>query len=154
MLFQQTLFAILALASLTVLSLTHLDATLSGIPPASQDHTKSDDKATGLGPATLQVLNPTGGVDLSDYLRKVYLEINQGWFSVMPAEVQLGKKGVVIVRFSISKDGNLNKDSPPTVEISSGVISRWTRRQCLEFARAHPLARYRKLSRDRISISA
>jgi hypothetical protein len=76
MLFQQTLFAILALASLTVLSLTHL------------------------------------------------------------------------------KDGNLNKDSPPTVEISSGVISRWTRRQCLEFARAHPLARYRKLSRDRISISA
>ena len=65
-----------------------------------------------------QILTPTGGVDFTDYMKDLVLRVKRNWFTVMPEDAQLGKKGRVVVRFQIQKDGTLLAKEP-TVELSS-----------------------------------
>ena len=66
----------------------------------------------------LQILTPTDGVDFSSYARDLLVKVKRNWFAVMPESAQLGKKGQVVVRFHIQKDGTLLLQEP-TVELSS-----------------------------------
>ena len=51
-------------------------------------------------------------------MKDVLGRVKRNWFTVMPEDAQLGKKGRVVVRFQIQKDGTLLVKEP-TVELSS-----------------------------------
>ena len=53
-----------------------------------------------------QILSDTMGVDFDPYLLRVYLIVRRNWYSVIPEIARtLGRKGRVILQFSISKNG-------------------------------------------------
>ncbi|MGB9459700.1 MAG: energy transducer TonB [Candidatus Acidiferrum sp.] len=82
---------------------------------------EAQEKKTAVSPGmsgVYQILTPTGGVDFSKYMEDVLVRVKRNWFSVMPDDAQLGKKGRVVVRFQIQKDGTL-LIKEPTVEVSS-----------------------------------
>ncbi|MGB6883330.1 MAG: hypothetical protein WBE10_04735, partial [Candidatus Acidiferrum sp.] len=82
---------------------------------------EAQEKKTAVSPGmsgVYQILTPTGGVDFSKYMEGVLVRVKRNWFSVMPDDAQLGKKGRVVVRFQIQKDGTL-LIKEPTVEVSS-----------------------------------
>ena len=67
----------------------------------------------------LQMLTPDQGVDFSGYLQRVHDTIERNWFAVMPASVQLGDKGIVMLKFRIMRDGGVPVDDP-NIEQNSG----------------------------------
>jgi len=67
----------------------------------------------------LQMLTPDQGVDFSGYLQRVHDTIERNWFAVMPASVQLGDKGIVMLKFRIMRDGSVPVDDP-NIEQNSG----------------------------------
>jgi TonB family protein len=82
---------------------------------------EAQEKKTAVSPgmsAACQILTPTGGVDFSDNMKDLLVRLKRNWFTVMPEDAQLGKKGRVVVRFQIQKDGTLLVKEP-TVELSS-----------------------------------
>jgi TonB family protein len=82
---------------------------------------EAQEKKTAVSPGmsgVYQILTPTGGVDLTDYMKDLVPRVKRNWFAVMPEDAQLGKKGRVVVRFQIQKDGTL-LIKEPTVELSS-----------------------------------
>jgi TonB family protein len=62
-----------------------------------------------------QILSDTMGVDFDPYLLRVYLIVRRNWDSVIPQIAQLGRKGRVILQFSIRKDGSV-----PDLNLMSG----------------------------------
>jgi outer membrane biosynthesis protein TonB len=119
---QRSFFAYLALGSLAVLSLPPLVTTRSPASPVGQDQKKelSGDKSAGSAGMTLEVLTPTPGVDFNEYLHRVYVDVKREWSAVLPSDVERGKKGITVIRFSISHDGKLSKEPPLVVATSSG----------------------------------
>ena len=82
---------------------------------------EAQEKKTAVSPgmsAVCQILTPTGGVDFSDNIKDLMVRVKRNWYAVMPEDAQLGKKGRVVVRFQIQKDGTLLVKEP-TVELSS-----------------------------------
>jgi TonB family protein len=65
-----------------------------------------------------QMLTPTEGVDFAGYLAQVLSAVRTNWYAKMPAEAKQGKRGKVVVRFKIQRDGAL-LDQGPTLELSS-----------------------------------
>lgn len=116
----QTAFVHLALAGMAVLSLPPLGAASPLHSHTSQNQTSSNDKSSSPGGMTMEVLSPKDNQDISPYLSKLCIEVKQGWLSVMPVEVHPKKRGIVAVRFSLSRDGKFDTQFPLVVETSSG----------------------------------
>ncbi len=57
-----------------------------------------------------EILSDTQGVDFSPYVRRTLAALKRNWYSVMPEDALLGKKGLVSVVFKILPDGATNKD--------------------------------------------
>src|SRR5581483_3130697 len=54
-----------------------------------------------------QILSDTMGVDFDPYLLRVYLIVRRNWYSVIPEIARLGRKGRVVLTFSILRNGNV-----------------------------------------------
>jgi len=60
----------------------------------------------------LEMLTPDEGVDFNGYLMRVYYKVKQNWFAVMPASVELGERGIVVLTFRIMRDGSVPSEDP------------------------------------------
>lgn len=49
------------------------------------------------------------GVDFVPYVRQVLATVKRNWMAVMPQSVKLGRRGKVVIQFSIRKDGVVDK---------------------------------------------
>ncbi len=76
-------------------------------------------RGRGTARAGVQMLTDTEGIDFNDYLHRVYIKVQQNWYAVMPASVQLGDQGVVSLQFKIMSDGSV-PDGEPVQVFSSG----------------------------------
>ena len=54
-----------------------------------------------------QILSDTMGVDFDPYLMRVYLIVQRNWYAVIPEIARLGRKGRVVLQFSIQKAGGV-----------------------------------------------
>ncbi len=55
----------------------------------------------------LDMMTPDEGVDFGQYLASVYKAVRVKWSLLMPASVEKGEQGIVIVRFHIQQDGKV-----------------------------------------------
>jgi len=60
----------------------------------------------------LEMLTPDQGVDFNSYLQRVYFTVKRNWFAVMPASVDLGDRGIVVLTFRITRDGSVAVGDP------------------------------------------
>ena len=60
----------------------------------------------------LEMLTPDQGVDFNTYLQRVYFTVKRNWFAVMPASVELGERGIVVLTFRIMRDGSVPSEEP------------------------------------------
>jgi TonB C terminal len=67
----------------------------------------------------LEMLTPDQGVDFNSYLQRVYFTVKRNWFAVMPASVELGERGIVVLTFRIMQDGSV-PSSEPVIQRNSG----------------------------------
>ena len=79
---------------------------------------RANDPVPGTG-GMAEILTPTDGFDFSSFVQTACTTVRQKWYAVMPEDARLGRKGRVVVRFRINKDGALPNGSP-ALEESSG----------------------------------
>ncbi|HVO57652.1 MAG TPA: energy transducer TonB [Dongiaceae bacterium] len=72
----------------------------------------------GIGMGPVQILTPTEGVDFNDYIQRVIASVRRNWYAVMPQSAQLGDKGIVVLEFSIRRDGSVPSNEPDTLRPS------------------------------------
>ncbi len=60
----------------------------------------------------MDMLTDPQGVDFQSYLQRVYVTVKRNWFAVMPASVELGEKGIVVLTFKIMRDGSVPSNEP------------------------------------------
>lgn len=54
-----------------------------------------------------QILSDTMGVDFDPYLLRVYLSVRRNWYAVIPEIARMGRKGRVVLTFSIMRNGSV-----------------------------------------------
>jgi len=59
--------------------------------------------------SNVQLLSDPMGVDFTPYLRMILQTIRRNWMAVMPESVRLGRRGKVVIQFSIVRDGSVGK---------------------------------------------
>lgn len=59
--------------------------------------------------SSVELLSDPMGVDFKPYLIRVLMAVRRNWFSVIPESAQLGRRGKVIIQFSIARDGHVPK---------------------------------------------
>ncbi len=67
----------------------------------------------------MEMLTDPQGVDFQSYLQRVYVTVKRNWFAVMPASVELGEKGIVVLTFRIMRDGTVPSNEPD-IQANSG----------------------------------
>jgi TonB family protein len=67
----------------------------------------------------VQILTPVDGVSFTEYLSGLLGMVKHKWYAIMPDDALAGKKGEVILQFSIDKNGALS--GGPVMESSSGT---------------------------------
>jgi len=65
------------------------------------------------------MLTPDQGVDFSGYLMRVYFTVKRNWFAVMPTSAQLGERGIVVLTFRITRNGDV-PNGDPVIQRNSG----------------------------------
>ena len=59
--------------------------------------------------SALELLSDPQGVDFKPYLQRILAAVRRNWMAVIPESARLGRQGRVLVRFTIMKDGSLQK---------------------------------------------
>lgn len=59
--------------------------------------------------SSVELLSDPKGVDFKPYLIRVLMAVRRNWFAVIPESAQLGRRGKVIIQFSIARDGHVPK---------------------------------------------
>ncbi|HLK62181.1 MAG TPA: TonB family protein [Bryobacteraceae bacterium] len=63
----------------------------------------------GAPASQLQLLSDPMGVDFRPYLIRVLTSVKQHWLAVIPESVRMGRRGKVVLQFSIARDGQVPK---------------------------------------------
>ena len=73
----------------------------------------------GAGMGGVEILSDTGGVDFTDYIKRLLRKIKAAWLPLIPEECYppLSKEGTTLIRFTIAKNGNLT--NPMTLDAST-----------------------------------
>ena len=66
----------------------------------------------------VEFLTPTGETDFSPFITHLHESLKQNWMASMPGPVQKGERGLVVLRFTIQKDGTLLDSSPKIISSS------------------------------------
>jgi TonB family protein len=82
-----------------------------GLPPGAGGG-RQGAGGPGIGMGPVQILTPTEGVDFNDYIQRVIASVRRNWYAVMPESAQLGDKGIVVLEFSIHRDGSVPGNEP------------------------------------------
>jgi TonB family protein len=67
----------------------------------------------------IEMLTPTEGVDFTNYLTRLLASVKRNWYAIIPESARLGDRGRVIIRFKITRDGNVPFPEP-LMERTSG----------------------------------
>jgi TonB family protein len=59
--------------------------------------------------SSLELLSDPEGVDFKPYLIKVLSSVRRNWFAVIPESAKFGRRGKVLIQFSIDREGNVPK---------------------------------------------
>ena len=59
--------------------------------------------------SSLELLSDPQGVDFKPYLIRILATVRRNWFAVIPESAHLGRRGVVLLQFVISRDGQVPK---------------------------------------------
>jgi TonB family protein len=57
----------------------------------------------------VELLSDPHGIDFKPYLTRVLLSVKKNWQAIMPESARLGRRGIVVVQFIISRDGEVPK---------------------------------------------
>ena len=68
----------------------------------------------------MQLLSDPLGVDFKPYLLQVLAKVRQNWMAVVPDSARLGRRGLVLVQFSIDRSGGVPK---LVIASTSGITS-------------------------------
>lgn len=68
---------------------------------------------------TVQILTPTEGVDFTNYIARMLASVRRNWYAVIPESARMGEKGIVVLDFSVLKDGNVPPGDPQLMRSSS-----------------------------------
>jgi TonB family protein len=82
----------------------------TGLPTGQEDPDFSKEEAT--------ILSDTRGYDFGPYMNQVVNRVRGNWFAMMPEVARLGKRGKVVIIFTITKNGNI---SAPRQVANSGT---------------------------------
>ena len=72
----------------------------TGIPNAPEDPNFSTEDPT--------ILSDTRGYDFGPYMNQVVNRVRVNWFTLIPEIARLGKKGRVVIIFTITKSGSID----------------------------------------------
>jgi carboxymethylenebutenolidase len=84
----------------------------------------------GIGPVRVCPGNPVrilagrGGVDFTEYVARIVARVQQSWDAVIPDSARRGEKGIVVLDFSVLKDGSMPPGDPQIVRSSLGGLDR------------------------------
>ena len=67
---------------------------------------------------TVQILTPTEGVDFTTYVARMLASVRRNWYAVIPESARLGERGVVILDFSVQRNGNVPWGQPELARTS------------------------------------
>ena len=59
--------------------------------------------------STLELLSDPMGVDFKPYLIRVLAAVRRNWFAVIPESARMGRRGKVILQFSVDREGQVPK---------------------------------------------
>lgn len=59
--------------------------------------------------STLELLSDPMGVDFKPYLIRVLAAVRRNWFAVIPESARMGRRGKVVLQFSVDRDGGVPK---------------------------------------------
>jgi hypothetical protein len=68
---------------------------------------------------TVQILTPTEGVDFNNYIARMLATVRRNWYAVIPESARMGEKGIVVLDFSVLKDGRVPPGDPQLMRSSS-----------------------------------
>jgi TonB family protein len=71
----------------------------TGLPGGQEDPDFSKEEAT--------ILSDTRGYDFGPYMNQVINRVRTNWFALMPEIARLGRRGKVVIIFTITKNGNI-----------------------------------------------
>jgi TonB family protein len=71
----------------------------TGLPSGQEDPDFSKEEAT--------ILSDTRGYDFGPYMNQVINRVRGNWYALMPEVARLGKRGKVVLIFTITKNGNI-----------------------------------------------
>lgn len=58
---------------------------------------------------TVELLSDPMGVDFRPYLIRILSTVKRNWLAVIPESAKMGRRGKVVIQFSVSRDGNVPK---------------------------------------------
>ncbi len=67
----------------------------------------------------IEMLTPDEGVDFTNYLTRLLASVKRNWYAIIPESARLGDRGRVIIRFKITREGNVPFPEP-IMERTSG----------------------------------
>jgi len=59
--------------------------------------------------SNLELLSDPMGVDFRPYLTMILASVRRNWFAVMPESAKLGRRGRVVIQFSVARNGSVPK---------------------------------------------
>jgi len=66
----------------------------------------------------VEFLTPTGEADFSPFITHLHESLKENWMATLPGSVQKGEQGLVVLRFTIQRDGTLLDSSPKIISSS------------------------------------
>lgn len=78
-------------------------------PAPSIGESLGQKQAPGRMGSQLELLSDPQGADFRPYLLQVLAAVRRNWFSVIPESARLGRRGNVVIQFSISRNGAVPK---------------------------------------------
>jgi TonB family protein len=76
-------------------------------------------RGSGVGMGGMSILSDTEGVDFTSYMNRLHDAVMRNWTAVLPESYYMGDKGIVVITFTIDRNGTIHINEP-ILERTSG----------------------------------
>jgi len=76
-------------------------------------------RGSGVGMGGMSILSDTEGVDFTSYMNRLHDIVMRNWTAVLPESYYMGDKGIVVITFTIDRNGTIHINEP-ILERTSG----------------------------------
>jgi TonB family protein len=76
-------------------------------------------RGSGVGMGGISILTDTEGVDFTSYMNRLHDIVLRNWTAVLPESYYMGDKGIVVITFTIDRNGTIHINEP-ILERTSG----------------------------------